>query len=202
MNLRAIGVVARLQVQRSRLKTGQKPNRVYDTSPLADAPQMQVSPQGAMAVWPDGRTEIDVHHLRHPQSQHAVNNGVSIDFTPNYARMRERFGHHVWNGCAGENLLIETGEALTLADLEGGLVIHCGASNEDLRLGDSLIALPCLEFSRFALRLPQAEKTSAEIKDALQFLDGGTRGYYVTPMNHAAPLVVSVGDRVFLSSVP
>ena len=33
------------------------------------------------------------------------------------------------------------------------------------------------------------------IKDALQFLDGGLRGFYVTPASEA---IISVGDRVYL----
>jgi len=67
----------------------------------------------------------------------------------------------------------------------------------DLWLGDVRIALPCLEFSRFALRLPQAERDSSEVRRALQFLEHGTRGFYVTPANPGAPVVVSLGDRVY-----
>lgn len=198
MNLRAVGIVARLQVQRTRLKTGQKPYRVYDTSPLLSVQQLRVTSAGVVALLEDGREEIDVHHRDHPASQHAGKNGVSIGFATSYARMRRRFGDHVWDGCAGENILIETAAALTQTDLESGLVIRCGASNDDLRLDNILVALPCVEFSRYSLQLPRADGDSAEIKSALQFLDGGTRGYYTTPANHDEPLIVSVGDRVFL----
>jgi hypothetical protein len=149
-----------------------------------------------MAILPDGQTMLDVHHLHHPDSQHAGSNGVSIGFTPDYAGMRERYGDHLTDGCAGENILIETSESITSNDLAQGMVIRCGAG--ELWLGSVLIARPCLEFSRFSLRMPQADRDSAEIKAALQFLDGGRRGFYVTPSNHDGPLTVSIGDRVYL----
>jgi len=198
MNLRDIGSVARLQIQRSSLKIGQKPHRVYDTSPLLSVEQLSVSPGGVIALLPDNRTAIDVHNTRHPHSQNAGPNGVSIGFTPNYAGMRERFGDHMTDGCAGENILIETGESLELSDLERGVMIRCSAAGADLRLGDILVAQPCVEFSRYTLRMPEAEKGSPEIKETLQFLEHGTRGFYATPSNHGEPLVVSIGDRVYL----
>ncbi|HEY4688632.1 MAG TPA: hypothetical protein VIK33_04920 [Anaerolineae bacterium] len=198
MQLREIGRVARLQIQRTSLKVGRKPYRTYDTSPLADVPQLSMSPEGAVAILPGDETALDVHHLRHPETKHADKNGVSVGFTSNYARMRERFGDHLWDGCAGENILIETSESVRPPDLERGVMIRCGAARAELWLTDVVVALPCVEFSRYSLQMPRAEKTSAEIKEALQFLDGGTRGYYVTPADHGSPLVVSVGDRVFL----
>ncbi len=196
MSMREIGRVARLQIQRASLKVGQKPNRVYDTAPLLSVAQLSVSPAGAIALLPDGRTAIDVHHRDHPAAQHTGRNGVSIGFTMHYARMRERFGVHLSDGCAGENILIETSDSISLSDLERGAAIRCSAAGVDVWLTDIVIARPCLEFSRHALQLPHAEKTSAEIKDALQFLEHGTRGFYVTPTNHAGPLTVSLGDRV------
>jgi hypothetical protein len=193
MGLREIGRVARLQIQRTSLKLGQKPDRVYDTSPLLSTQQLRVSPSGALAILAGGHTEIDVHHLDHPGSQNAGLNGVSVGFTPNYARMRERYGDHMTDGCAGENILVETAQAISLSDLERGLVIRSEAG--EAWFGSICITRPCLEFSRYSLRLPLAERDSAEIKSALQFLDGGTRGFYVTPAGEA---VISLGDRVYL----
>ena len=48
-----------------------------------------------------------------------------------------------------------------------------------------------------ALRLPQAERDRSDVKHALQFLEHGTRGFYVMPANPGAPVVVSLGDRVY-----
>ncbi|MGH2591954.1 MAG: hypothetical protein ACRDGG_00390, partial [Anaerolineae bacterium] len=114
------------------------------------------------------------------------------------AGMRERFGDHLTDGCAGENILIKTGESLWLSDLRRGVVIRCRAAGADLWLGDILVAQPCVEFSRYALRMPQAKNSSAALKQALQFLEHGTRGFYATPSNHGEPLVISIGDRVYL----
>jgi len=198
IQLREIGTIVRLQIQRSPLKVGQKPHRVYDTSPLLSVSSLRVSPDGVIALLPDNQTAIDVHHAHHPHSQNAGPNGVSIGFTPNYAGMRERFGDHMTDGCAGENILIETGESLEWSDVERGVMIRCSAAGADLWLGDILVAQPCVEFSRYTLRMPEVEKGSLEIRQALQFLEHGTRGFYATPSNHGEPLVVSIGDRVYL----
>ena len=193
MELREIGVVARLQIQRTSLKVGEKPNRVYDISPLVSVQRLRVSGAGAVAIQPGGQPALDVHHLGHPNSQHAAWNGVSIGFTPHYVRMRERYGTHLTDGCAGENVLIETGGLVRLDDLQAGVLIQCAAG--DLWLRSIRMARPCLEFSRYALREPRADRDSDAIKDALQFLDGGLRGFYVTPASEA---IISVGDRVYL----
>ena len=198
MELRCVGTVARSQIQRSSLKIGQKPHRVYDTSPLLSVEQMSVSPDGAIALTSDGQQTLDVHHRLHDRSQFAGVNGLSIGFTSHYARMRARFGDHMFDGCAGENVLIDTDELPGLSEFERGVVIRCAVMGVDLWMGDVRIALPCLEFSRFALRLPQADRDSSDVKRALQFLEQGTRGFYVTPANPDAPVVVSLGDRVYL----
>jgi hypothetical protein len=198
MYLREIGIVARLQIQRSSLKIGQKPFRTYDTSPLLAVPRASLSPEGVIALLPDGRTAVDVHHRRHPETRHSEKNSVSIGFTMNYARMRERFGDHLIDGCAGENILIETMEPIGLNAIERGVSIHCVVDNAEVWLRDVQVALPCVEFSRYSLRMPRAETSSADVKETLQYLGGGMRGYYTTPSNHRGPITVSIGDRVFI----
>jgi hypothetical protein len=198
MNLRLVGRVARLQIQRSPLKVGSKPQRVYDPSPLLSAPRLRVTPGGAFALLPDGQTVIDVHHRDHPQSENVGRNGISIGFTSHYAEMRARFGAHLIDGCAGENILVEAEDSPDWSDVRRGVLIRCGADGDELWLGDVIVAHPCVEFSRYALRMPQAERDSAELKAALQFLDDGVRGFYATPTNDGQPLVVSIGDQVWL----
>ena len=197
MDLREIGPIAHLQIQRSPLKVGQKPHRVYDTTPLLGVTRLQVTSHGAIAFLPDGQTLIDVHHAHQPHSRYGGSNSVSIGFTPNYRRLRERFGAHMIDGCAGENILIETDQPIELDDLQRGAAIRC-AGGALLWLGDIIIAFPCIEFSRYSLQRPLAEPDSAEVKATLQFLSNGTRGFYTTPANDNRPLVVSVGDRVYL----
>lgn len=195
MELREIGTVVRLQIQRTSLKVGEKPNRVYDTSPLLSVDRMSVSPKGAVALLPDSQTVLDVHHLGHPNSQHIGSNAVTIGFTFHYVRMRERYGPHVFDGCAGENILIETRESIRLGRLRRGVAIRCQAAGALVWLGGIIVARPCVEFSRYSLRMPQAGRDSPEVKSALQFLDDGMRGFRVTPASEA---ILSLGDRVYL----
>ena len=195
--MREIGTIVRLQIQQARLKRGEKPYRVYDTSPLLSIAQLHVTSHGAQALQPDGQLVIDVHHTDHPQSQNNGGNSLSIGFTSHYARMRERFGAHLFNGCAGENILIDTNAPIGLSDVERGLAIHC-AVGAWLRLDQIRVAHPCVEFSRYSLQTPRAEGDSAEIKATLQFLEDGLRGFYTVPANDDRAVVVSVGDKAYL----
>jgi len=45
--MRVIGPILRLQIQRSTLKTGEKPHRTYDPRPLLAVPALAVHPDGA-----------------------------------------------------------------------------------------------------------------------------------------------------------
>ena len=198
MNMIEIGTIVRLQIQQHGLKVGQKPFRTYDPAPILSVDRLRVTPGGAIALLPDGDEVIDVHNADHPASQSAGDNAISIGFTANYRSMRARFGDHLTDGCAGENILIQTDRSINLETLSRGLAFQLGSSGEYLRLDQIKIAMPCVEFSRYSSKMPHAERDTAVIKDTLQFLDGGMRGYYTTPTNGDRPLVVSVGDRVYL----
>src|SRR5689334_6720356 len=129
--LRPLGRVVRLQVQRSKLKLGEKPNRVYDPAPLLAVNELTLTPEGALARLPDGGMVIDVHHAAHPDTRNLDrSNDLSVGFTPHYAAMRARFGEHLSDGCAGENILIETTGRVTLADIAGGLVFQPAAGGQ------------------------------------------------------------------------
>jgi hypothetical protein len=198
MNLVEIGTVVRLQIQRKGLKVGQKPYRIYDPSPILSVDRLRVTPNGAVALLPNDDTVIDIHHADHPDSKNAGDNSLSIGFASNYKQMRDRFGAHMFTGCAGENILIETDRSIGLDDLSRGITFRLGSSDDYLWLGEIKVALPCVEFSRYSSKMLQAEKDTAVIKETLQFLDGGMRGYYTLPTNSDRPLVVSVGDKVYL----
>lgn len=198
MNLIEIGKIVRLQVQRKGLKVGEKPYRTYDPSPILSVDRLRVTPKGAMALLSNGDEVIDVHNTDHPQSKYADSNSISIGCTANYRSMRDRFGDHLFDGCAGENILIETDRTISLDGLSRGLAFRLGSGDDYLWLSDIYVALPCVEFSRYSAKMPHAEKDTALIKETLQFLDNGMRGYYTTPTNSDRALVVSVGDRVYL----
>lgn len=198
MNLIEIGKIIRLQIQVKGLKVGEKPYRTYDTKSILSAPQLEVTAKGAQAIMPNGYTTIDVHHADHPDSKSMGDNAISIGFTANYRSMRDRFGNHMWDGCAGENILIETDRSISLDVLARGLAFQLGSSDDYLWLGKIKVALPCVEFSRYSAKMPHAERDTATIKETLQFLDNGMRGYYSIPTNGDKVLIVSVGDRVYL----
>jgi len=96
--MRTIGTVTRLQIQRGSLKTGEKPTRTYDPTPLLAVPDLHVSPDGALGASPGGggMWVVDVHHRSHPVTKNEDGlHGISLGFTSHYDAMREHFGDRV-----------------------------------------------------------------------------------------------------------
>src|SRR5207237_8524528 len=90
---RELGRIVRLQIQRSSLKTGDKPRRSYDPAPLLAVDRVAVGPEGVLGVSTDGAWLVDVHHRAHPETKNEDGvHGVSLGFTSHYALMRERSG--------------------------------------------------------------------------------------------------------------
>src|SRR2546428_138373 len=67
--MREIGAVVRLQIQRSSLKTGEKPQRVYDPSPVLSVRRLAVGGDGVLGEGEDRSWLVDVHHRAHPQTK-------------------------------------------------------------------------------------------------------------------------------------
>jgi len=196
-DLRPLGRVVRLQIQRSKLKLGEKPNRVYDPAPLLAVDELTVTPEGALVRSAEGGLLIDVHHPAHPETRNLDRtNDLSIGFTSHYATMRARYGQHLVDGCAGENILIETAGRVTQADIAGGLILQPASGGPPVRLQVVRHAPPCVEFSGYASR----SREPADIKDALQFLDAGLRGYYCA-LGNPVPVVLTLGDEVLAQIV-
>ena len=178
----------RLQIQRSTLKTGVKPTRVYDPAPLLAVPRAAVTPAGVLGHDGSGWL-VDVHHQAHPLTKNEDGaHGVSVGFTAHYRAMSDQFGPRVSLGSAGENLIAESGGRVTLADIAGGLVITAPDGTERVRLRVLKAAEPCRPFTGWALG---GAVESAVMKEHLQFLFDGMRGFYL----HAETSgVVEVGD--------
>jgi len=186
-----VGRITRLQIQRSSLKTGEKPTRVYDPTPLVAVDRLALGPDGALGEGSDGSWLVDVHHRAHPQTKNEDGaHGVSIGFTSHYALMRDRFGERITLGCAGENIIVETERRITLADLARGVVVLAPDGRELTRLVVLQVAEPCRPFSGWALG---GVVEARVLKETLQFLEGGTRGYYCQGLGSG---IVAVGDRV------
>jgi hypothetical protein len=189
--MRDLGRITRLQIQRSTLKTGEKPNRIYDPTPLLAVDRLALGPDGALGQGPDGSWLVDVHHRAHPRTKNEDGaHGVSLGFTSHYALMRERFGDRITLGCAGENIIVETTGRIAVEDLDSGVALLAPDGREIARLEVLQVAHPCRPFTGWAL----GGTVEADVlKEQLQFLDGGTRGYYCRGIGSG---IVSLGDRV------
>jgi hypothetical protein len=193
--LELIGTIVRLQVQEASLKLGERPRRWYDPAPLRTVPALGLDQRGVTGWTERGERVADVHHRDHPASKSAGGvNGISIGFTSHYVAMRRRFGTHLADGIAGENILVDTTETIGEEALAGGIVLETTAGRQ-VRLGGIMVAEPCVEFSRFALRHPEDAPSDTSVTEALTFLRHGTRGFYATL--DGQPVTVRVGDLVY-----
>ena len=192
--MRLLGPLVRLQIQTAGLKRGEKPHQWYDPAALLEAGTLSLDWRGAAIPDAPGGAQLDVHHLDHPQTrQDPGENALSVGFTGHYARMRARFGARAAAGVAGENLIVDCPEAPRLEDLREGLVLRSKATGRMLGLRKASVAHPCRPFTLFLLG---GEAEPEALKAALQFLDGGTRGFYFVAED-GAPFLARPGDEVF-----
>ena len=195
--MRVIGSIVRLQVQEVSLKVAGPRWRRYDPAGLRSVRVLELN-DGGVRGWTDESAPLDdVHHRDHPSSKNrGGENGISVGFTSHYCAMRERFGNHLGDGIAGENILVETDALLTESELAGGIVVMT-ADGREIRLDRIFPAAPCVEFSRYALQFPDDARPDETVAEALRFLNDGTRGYYAS--YHGPTTRISLGDRVLLS---
>ncbi len=190
--MRELGRIVRLQIQRAALKTSVKP-KVYDPAPLLAVERLAISPAGCLGQAPDGSWLVDIHHQAHPASRNEDGrHGVSVGFSGHYRVMRERLGARIAPGCAGENIIVELDRVVTPGELAGGMVIVGADGRAVLHLTMLEPAQPCRPFTGWALG---REVDAETLKSALQFLEGGTRGYYCAAEGSGG---VSLGDGLFL----
>ena len=193
--MQRIGRIKQLQVQRASLKAGEKPYRFYDPTPLLVVKKLYLTSNGVIAHSIDDETIIDIHNSIHPLTRNREENDISLGFTSHYQSMRTRFGAHITAGIAGENILVETETEQMLADLAHGLVIESQQTGQKTYLTDIIVATPCLEFSRFSAQEPQA--SNEQIKETLQFLNHGRRGFYAKLAPEQKERFIEVGDILF-----
>lgn len=195
--MREIGQISLIQVQRSALVVEHGTKSYYDPTPLVVVEYLILSPQGVIGVTADGSQVMDIHHEYHPNSHnHKGINGISIGFTSHYQAMRSKLGEHLVDGIAGENIVIESSSSHSLADLGERLAIQTQQTGQYIYLSGLQVATPCVEFSLFAanhgMPLP-----AAQLKETLQFLDHGTRGFYARIEDLQDTITLRVGDKVF-----
>lgn len=195
-NDRKVGTVVHLQVQRASLKVWNGQKRHYDPDPLFAVDWLELADGGVNGGVGHGSAITDVHHRDHVESKNSHGaNGISIGFVTHYERMRQRFGSHMTDGIAGENILIATGARFIRADLPEQLIIEA-ADGRSATLHGIQVADPCVEFTRFALQLSHDAPNDGGVAEALAFLRHGMRGYYAR--YQGPPIRIMAGDCVRL----
>jgi len=194
-----IGHIVRLQVQRSGLKLPSPPGaanrRYYDPAALVQVARLELTSEGVFGVVARGDPIVDVHHQHHPTSKNIDNgNAMSVGFTAHYASMRDRFGPHLLDGIAGENVLVAADDQIEPDALLDGLEIAV-QDGRLVHLERIVVAEPCIEFTRYALRLDPSQPAGDACTDGLRFLRNGMRGFYVSYAGE--PVALTVGDVVY-----
>lgn len=188
------GSIVGLQVQSGSLKVGDAPNRRYDPDPLVAVSSLTVTQDGVCGWTSNGEKIVDVHNKTHPASRNRDGaNGVSIGFTSHYGAMRQNFGHHLGDGLAGENILVQLDDMVLPEELSGEMLIR-STSGEEVRLVNVVVAAPCVEFARFVLNFPDGARPDRRVTEAVRFLHHGMRGYYAS-YSDSSEATIELGNR-------
>ncbi len=151
-----------------------------------------MSDDGAVGITADGERIVDVHHRHHPQTRDPQGRGgISVMGTGDYRVLRERYGPHLVDGIAGESVLVDADPGLAGIALPDSIEVQ--GADETLVLQDFRVADPCVEFTRFCLRLPASAPVDARLKETLKALGDGARGYRAWVAGRGT---VRVGDRL------
>jgi len=141
---------------------------------------------------------MDIHHENLPSSHIYIGiNGCSLGFTSHYQAMRSKLGEHLVDGIAGENIVVESNTSHSLSDLGEWLAIQNQQTGQFVYLAGLKVAAPCVAFSLFAANHGKP-LSAAKLKETLQFLNGGTRGFYARMEELPTAAKVQAGDRVFV----
>ena len=197
-NSRSLGTVKLVQLQPNGLIIEKDGGYFYDESRRVEVDQLSVNSKGIEATSPDGLHVLDIHHLDHPDKEYDDDDLVCIGFTSHYDKMRERFGNHMVYGSAGENIIVENPKEIWLADLGSQIAIENQETGQLLVLGEVQVAQPCDEFSHFAAQRQKERLPAQELKEILQFLSDGRRGFLMVLKEGQAEGTVRRGDKVFV----
>jgi len=197
-NFRELGRVKLVQVQPDGLIIEPPLGYFYDASRLVKVDRLHITSMGIEATTPEGEHVLDIHHIDHPNKAYDNDDLVCIGFTSHYQAMRARFGEHMVDGIAGENITIEYEQEVWLEDLGQQIAIENADSGHMARLDVLNFAAPCGEFSHFAASSQHKQLPAAKLKGTLQFLGKGRRGFLLVLSDNQEPATVRSGDRVFV----
>jgi hypothetical protein len=196
--LRELGKVKLVQVQPSGLIIETPSGYFYDVSRRVEVDRLLITSLGIEATTPEGDHVLDIHHINHPDKAYDNDDLVSIGFTSHYEAMRARFGEHMVDGSAGENIIIEFNEQVWSEDLGGQIVIENAETGQMTLLDVVCFAAPCDEFSHFAAQSQHERLPAAELKATLQFLNNGRRGFLLVMSAGQEAATIKRGDKVFV----
>jgi len=197
-NSRSLGTVKLVQLQPNGLIIEKDGGYFYDESRRVEVDQLSVNSKGIEATSPDGLHVLDIHHLDHPDKEYDDDDLVCIGFTSHYDKMRERFGNHMVYGSAGENIIVENPKEIWLADLGSQIAIENQETGQLLVLGEVQVAQPCDEFSHFATQNQDERLPAGKLKETLQFLGEGRRGFLFVLATGQDEGIVRPGDKVYV----
>ncbi|NOQ40064.1 MAG: hypothetical protein GQ562_07070 [Anaerolineales bacterium] len=195
--LRELGTVKLVQLQPNGLIIKKGSGYFYDESRRVEVDRLEINSKGIEATPLAGEHVLDIHHLDHPDKEYDDNDLVCIGFTSHYQAMRTRFGDHMVDGIAGENIIIEYPDEIWLDDLGDQIGIENQETGQLLILNQVQVAAPCEEFSHFAAQSQGEKLPAAELKGILQFLNNGRRGFLLVLRGGQDEGVVRPGDKVF-----
>lgn len=195
---RDLGRVKLVQIQPNGLIIETPSGYTYDASRLVKVDCLHITSLGIEADTPDGERVLDIHHINHPDKAYDKDDLVSIGFTSHYQAMRARFGEHMVDGIAGENIIIDYSQEVWPQDLGTQIAIEGVSSGRKARFDVVKFAAPCDEFSHFAANCQHERLPAPELKCTLQFLGNGRRGYLMVLSANQEPMSVQPGDRVYV----
>ena len=197
---REIGAVKLVQLQPSGLIIETPSGYFYDASRRVEVDQLLITTKGIEATTPGGEHVLDIHHLDHPDKEYDDDDLVCIGFTSHYNAMRARFGDHMVDGIAGENIIIDFDQELWPEDLGQRIAIENVETGQLALLDMVSFAAPCQEFSHFAAQSQDEKLPADELKSILRFLGDGRRGFLLVLSENQGEVTVKPGDKVFVVS--
>lgn len=193
-----LGIVKLMQLQSSGLIIETPSGYFYDASRRVEVDRLLITSKGIEATTPEGDHVLDIHHIDHPDKAYDNDDLISIGFTSHYEAMRARFGEHMVDGIAGENIIIDYEEEVWPEDLGQQIGIENTETERVVLLDLVSFAAPCDEFSHFAAQSQHERLSADELKDILQFLNNGRRGYLLVLSEGQDAATVQPGDRVYV----
>ena len=168
----------------------------YDPTHRVEVDSLLITQLGIEAVI-NGKRVLDIHHIDHPDKAYDNKDLVSIGFTSHYEAMRNRYGEHMVDGVAGENIIIEYDHEVWMEDLGEQITFENVKTGKRSLLDVVRFAAPCNEFSHFAAGSQHERLPADELKSTLQFLNNGRRGFLLVLSEGQESASVESGDTVW-----